>query len=346
MKKFLICSYLLFLIGLPVSSLEIDEKLTLRILNISSTKKTLLSNRGLEDGLVVGDHAKFFLTTGVIARGVVVKASPSRSIWSIYRLVDGDAIEKDKVVKIKISSPVKITVDPSKMIEEEDRVRPREVMVENSSPSDKEDLAELKKVSPKRSTRTTGKLEKKTWEVWGMVHGSSLSGTLTRDTLDSIELSGTFIDASVGIEKYVGGQASGILSHISVDAFIEMVNAMSSGANGESNGFQFGLGVNYHFGPSTAMTKKMIWLAHVHLGLAMPMSLTTESTGSSSSTSTGSGYFAAAGGGVKYYMDNGFGVRGYLEYYMRSETYEIEGANSWSNSLSGFRAGAGISYRF
>ena len=100
-------------------ALEIDEKLTLRFLKISSTKKTVLINRGGEDGLVVGDHAKFFITAGVVARGVAEKVSPSRSVWSLYRIVDPNEIIQDKVLNLKIASPVKITDDPSRSLKEE-----------------------------------------------------------------------------------------------------------------------------------------------------------------------------------------------------------------------------------
>lgn len=102
-----------------VQALEIDEKLTLRFLKISSTKKTVLINRGGEDGLVVGDHAKFFITAGVVARGVAEKVSPSRSVWSLYRIVDPNEIIQDKVLNLKIASPVKITDDPSRSLKEE-----------------------------------------------------------------------------------------------------------------------------------------------------------------------------------------------------------------------------------
>ena len=100
-------------------ALEIDEKLTLRFLKVSSTKKTVLINRGGEDGLVVGDHAKFFITAGVVARGVSEKVSPSRSVWSLYRIVDPEEITQDKVLNLKIATPVKITDDPSKSLKEE-----------------------------------------------------------------------------------------------------------------------------------------------------------------------------------------------------------------------------------
>ena len=81
----------------------------MRIVKVSQSKKTILINRGVEDGLIKGDHAKFFLTVGVVARGVVVKVSPTRSVWSIYRLVNADYITDDQVMKLKITAPVKIT---------------------------------------------------------------------------------------------------------------------------------------------------------------------------------------------------------------------------------------------
>ena len=113
-----ILSILAFFFILPqtVSSLEIDEKLTIRFLRLSSTKKTVLVNRGLEDGLAVGDHARFFITKGVIARGVVVRVSPTRSVWSIYKIIDPNAIVMDEIINLKITAPVKLTDDPSKSI--------------------------------------------------------------------------------------------------------------------------------------------------------------------------------------------------------------------------------------
>ena len=113
--KLRILLFILFitLIALHAVALEIDEKLTCRVLRLSSTKKTMLINRGMEDGLVVGDHAKFFITTGVVARAVVLKASPSRTIWAIYRMINPKEINVDSVVNLKISAPVKLTNDSS-----------------------------------------------------------------------------------------------------------------------------------------------------------------------------------------------------------------------------------------
>ncbi len=101
-------------------ALEVDEKLTMRILKNTASRKTMLGNRGIEDGLKQGDHAKFFLSEGVIARGEVVKVSPTRSIWSLYRVSMADEIAPDKVVNLKITEPVELTYDPTRTIIKDD----------------------------------------------------------------------------------------------------------------------------------------------------------------------------------------------------------------------------------
>ena len=108
------------LFSLNAFALEVDEKLTTRIVRTSETRKTLMINRGTEDGLVEGDHAKFIVTAGIVARGVCIKVSPSRSVWSVYRLVNADFIVNDSVMTLKITPPVKITKDETKAIVEED----------------------------------------------------------------------------------------------------------------------------------------------------------------------------------------------------------------------------------
>ncbi|MBP9679904.1 MAG: hypothetical protein KBD76_00750 [Bacteriovorax sp.] len=202
-------------------ALEIDEKLTLRFLKVSSSKKTILINRGAEDGLAVGDHAKFFRTTGVIARGVVEKISPSRSIWSLYRIVDSAEIENDLVLNLKIASPVKITVDPSKSMKDSGEEEGTEIMdinapetseaglagdVTESEKKELEDLQgdeegvvgkaskdglaqnKLKKNNKKKKEELMEEVLpndfsfRKAWEFWGTFYVNSLSGTQESST--------------------------------------------------------------------------------------------------------------------------------------------------------------------
>ncbi len=95
-------------------SLELDEKLFARILDTSDSKRTILVNKGREHGLVKGDHAKFSTPEGMFGRAVVVKISPSRSVWSIYRPVDESKIVAKMAFVLKIATPIKLTTDESR----------------------------------------------------------------------------------------------------------------------------------------------------------------------------------------------------------------------------------------
>lgn len=107
---------LIFLLINSTFALELDSKVLSTIIKVSESKKTILVNKGSEQGIRKGLHAKFSLPSGVIARGVAVKMSPSRSVWSLYRIWKLDSINKGVAVLIKISKPVKLTSDESKSL--------------------------------------------------------------------------------------------------------------------------------------------------------------------------------------------------------------------------------------
>lgn len=239
MKSFLIAT-IVFRAAIT-HALEIDEKLTLRFLKVSNSKKTILINRGAEDGLAVGDHAKFFITSGVIARGVVEKVSPSRSIWSLYRVVDPAEVTDEKVLNLKIASPVKITEDPSKSLKEEpipggtEKMEMNEVSVSHKEvdaqvidEADKKELEGLgieeeERASPKsngQKTKSSDKTSKKIqetsalgpqsfervfinrdWEIWSTLNLSMLSGTTT----DPAATAGTANDTTNSRVDFAGG---------------------------------------------------------------------------------------------------------------------------------------------
>ena len=76
-------------------ALEVDRTLRFSILNFSSSKKTLLLNKGKENGLKKGDQAKFFRNEkNIIARAVLLKASSGRSLWSVFRYRNRNIIKK------------------------------------------------------------------------------------------------------------------------------------------------------------------------------------------------------------------------------------------------------------
>ena len=119
MKKWPLSLFVLFCLAPNSLGLEVGERLTVRILKTSQSKKTVLLNRGTEDALVEGDHGKIFLTSGVIARGVAVKVSPTRSIWSLYRIVDREKLFPDKVANLQVTPPAKLTQDPTRSLQKE-----------------------------------------------------------------------------------------------------------------------------------------------------------------------------------------------------------------------------------
>ena len=349
--KFLIMT-LITLLSFESFSLEMDEKLTIRVLGLSSSKKTLLSNRGLEDGLVVGDHAKFFLTTGVVARGVIVKASPSRSIWSVYRIIDGTLISKDKVMNIKISSPLKLTEDSSRALKADDMSSSIPVMsrgreterITNVSGEDREELDSM--IDSQEPIMMSGK-SKKTLEVFGVLSLNSLSGSYEQGSLAGDSSVG-HVDFSVGLEKYFDSPNS-ILGDFSIFGIINS-RSSSSGVflNSKTSWFEYGLGANWHFYNKPLTYARPIGFATIGGGIGSASSETTVSTSSAASADplSGSSNFLFLGAGGKYYLKNGFGGRIVADYFSSGSTFEFDDDENLTLSMSGFRIRVGLSYRW
>lgn len=103
-----------------VQALNIDESLYLKIVNISSSKKTISINRGSADGLNLNEHASFIIDEGIVAKGVLSRISQYASLWQIYSINQGDFLAKDRILNLKIIPPVKLTVDASKQLIQDD----------------------------------------------------------------------------------------------------------------------------------------------------------------------------------------------------------------------------------
>jgi hypothetical protein len=73
-------------------------------------------NKGKEQGLRMDMHAKLSMPSGIVARGVVVKVSPSRSVWSLYRIWKKDKLEKSLAILFKVSEAVRLTGDETKAL--------------------------------------------------------------------------------------------------------------------------------------------------------------------------------------------------------------------------------------
>jgi len=352
---------LLLMLSVAALSLEIDEKLTLRVLKVSSSKKTILVNRGLEDGLAEGDHAKFFLTTGVVGRGVVVKASPSRSIWSVYRVVDAEKLIPDQVLNLKIATPVKLSPDKTRMINPEPSFAPNQdtsVVLPAGADSVNEDLSDTEdnsgelaslKNDDKEITEqlNLGTFRNKEYEVVTELGLSSLS--MTNDGNGGSTKSNS-LNIALAIEKYFS-KSTGFLRNLSVLAIFNddysksTQNVVSNGTtttkDSNSNTMELGGGAHYHFLQEPFVYGKVIGYTGIHYGMGKVSQTPEDST----ETVAGSTNFFEIPVGLKYYVNQGFGLRVSMNYISRSSTYKYTNITE-TEKLSGFVYHIGLSYRF
>lgn len=361
--KVLVLSILLF--SFTAHSLEVDEKLTIRMLRVSSTKKTILVNRGLEDGLAEGDHAKLFLTTGVFARGVVVKVSPTRSIWSLYRISSPEQIVLDKLANIKITKAVTLTDDPSKSFALEstksgvDRLSIPLAPGANDLPNEEIDQSDKEEISALESDKVVQKdfddlhstIEDnsiKTLEIWTMASFNNLSASYDNPNsstgVTSVNGSSSSVGLSLGAEKYF---RSGFLRPFSIDGFFHHSQANSTGSSGDeikSSVNEFGVGGSWHFYNSLRPHNNFIGYLRgsAAMGSASASSTTYNETDKEfvSSSVSGSSTSFSFGIGGKYYTRSGFGARAIIDYYSRSEGYNEE----VTKTVSGPRFIIGLSY--
>lgn len=348
-----------------VMGLEIDEKLTLRLLKVSKTKKTILINRGLEDGLVEGDHAKFFLTTGVVARGVVVKASPTRSIWSIYRVVDKESVFKDKVMNLKITKGMKLTPDATKDVvaakQGEIDVPPAIALAPGANDldtlkeEDQQDLAALgggnSDDAMRGSSAVSTGISRRTIEVFGLLNFNNMSSS--SDLGDGITTTGTNanVDFSFGIEKYFD-VTSKALRNFSLSAFMHKSTQETVGISGTQislDAFGYGVGANYHFMADALSFGRGIGFANFTIGVGTSqdsISFQTNTVSSDPQSLDGNTTFFSVGFGFKFFLKDGLGARALVDWYQRGESYVLDDGTEYTKTVSGPRVQVGLGYRW
>lgn len=345
------------------AALEVDEKLTLRILKVSDSKKTILINRGIEDGLSVGDHAKFFLTSGVLARGVLVKASPSRSIWSLYRMIDEGKITTDLVMNLKIASAVKVTEDETKVVHEAPKtiggkIEGSEIALAPGA-NDLEDLSHEEQKDFEKLEAVPGQkpIHERPWEIFGMGHFDTLRAETTGRTADiqDANLGGSGDNkswgATIGFERYALVRNMWY-SNFSLYPFFHYAQEEITSLSGRSINqtlWEGGLGLNYHFYNYPNEMKKLIAYGTVAVGGGRidESSLLVTNTATLDVIYQGVERFASLGAGAKFYFTNLFGARAVVDYYRRYETYNADSlGNSYERTTDGMRIYLGLSYRF
>lgn len=359
MKKILV---LVILFSSASYALEIDEKLTLRIKGTSNSKKTILINRGIEDGLAVGDHAKFFVSSGVIGRGVIIKTSPTRSVWSMYRMVNKDFLREEQVLKLKITPAVKLTKDESKMLVTDDSREvkendPRDIGIPLAQGADDLDDSSLsmenRKVSVRLNEETINLLGRNR-EIYGM---GSYSG-FTQETKSSVNNESysndiTNLYLKIGGEYYFKHEDKwysrfSFLTHFALDRRTIMDY---KGTTLKEQGSEFGFGVSIHPTKFPSMIHRLIPYLNYTLTLGSNNSSYTRGAipdaGYSEDAPDASTFAHNVGGGFKYYTSQGIGMRLELSYVLRADNFAEDSNNfSWVRTSSGPRTVFGLSYRF
>jgi hypothetical protein len=357
--KFLLLVFLC-MTSISVMALEVDEKLTIRILKSSDSRKTLMINRGTEDGLVEGDHAKFIVTSGIVARGFCAKISPTRSVWSVYRLVNADLIVNDAVMTIKITTPVKVTKDESQSLVQEDTpTRAGTGTAELGIPlaDGAQDITPAEEAGNELKGMVEGEvpttLVEKTKEVFGFINISGLTSNSKVETgEDSFNSSHAYHHIGLGGEFYPQREREWY-SKFSLAAGLNVMRLSSQAYNGASAAndvTEFSLGANWH--PTKLPSLVMEFIPYFNFGIQMGSVKSSYNPGSNDSggagfASNGSTSAFSFGFGYKYYISNGFGARVILDYYMRTEKYqEDELTNKHNRIIGGPRLMVGLSYRF
>ncbi|MAW07926.1 MAG: hypothetical protein CME61_06555 [Halobacteriovoraceae bacterium] len=357
MKRLFIIIFLL--LNFKAYGLEVDEKLTLKILDTSSTKKTLLVNRGLEDGLVKGDHAKFFNETGVFARAVLVKVSPSRSVWSVYQLIKPDEITKSLVANLKVSTPVKVTADKTKMLTVENTPESSLVPLAPEAYDDpnnqltgqeQKDLAALEDaniVEPMEGVFSDRDLE---W--YSLIQFDSTSSSSDLASNGTATGSNSIFNLTFGLEKYFSTQENW-LKNTSIQIFGVYSAKETSALEGSQSSLtnvEGGIGFNYHFMAPANSFGRLISFANFSFGFGTSQDAFTVKTISDTTNTIlyeGSSNFFSFGYGLKYFTFGGFGFKALAEYMRRGETYNLETEDvPFSKQVSGPRLQVGISYRW
>lgn len=357
--KYLICLFLL--IPSMAFALEVDEKLTSRVVKVSESKKTVMINRGTEDGLIEGDHAKFIVTAGIVARGVCVKVSPTRSVWSIYRLVNADFIVTDSVMSIKITPAVKITKDETQAIVQEDTpvsaasdtatlgIPLADGAQDLSAADEKLDSADLKALE---DSNVQASIVEKNREVYGFLNVSALTSNTKTDIGDqSFNNSQSFHHIGFGGEYYPRNEREWY-SHFSAVAEFSMMRENSQGYNGAgvtNELTEFGFGANWHPTKLPSIANEFIPFLHFtfNIGTVKSSYKAGANTGTLESSANGATSGFSIGGGYKFYTFKGFGARMMLDYYMRTEKYEEDSETDvFNKQVAGPRLMMAISYRF
>ncbi len=339
-------------------SLEIDSKLTVRVLKTSKSKKTILLNKGRSDELVPGDHAKFFVSEGVVARAVVVELSKKRSVWSVYRVINRDLLNSNEIMNIKITPKVKLTDDPLAVVSRDssfsntvdDKVADKEFQVYSDLFDDGKVPESQAKVAMTQELQELDlDISDKNFEIGATIGFQSYSSEVTGTTSNS-DFTGSEFTNNVLISGEYYFESTGIFGYFQ---YLQESLLSFDGALTDSASLEFGGGINFYMFGDPHKANQLI--TYLTTGLGVGSITDTFSGGELASTAqttvevTGSTVALFGGIGFKYFLPSGFGMRFLIDLYRRQDSFNDDvptiTTTDWSRVRMGPRLLVGISYR-
>lgn len=347
---------LFFFFSSGLYSLEVDTKLTVRVLKTSKTKKTILINKGRSDDLVLGDHAKFFVSEGVVARAVVVELSKKRSVWSVYRVINGDLINANEIMNIKITTKMKLTNDPLSVISKDSsysetvdgKVADKEFHV-YSDLFDDGAIPQTPTIAREIKTETDIDMSDKKIELGATIGFQSFSSEVSGTTSNSSYSGSEFVNnILVNLEYY--RERTGFFGYFQ---YLQESLLSFDGAITDSSSLEFGGGMNFYLFADPHKSNHLI--SYLTIGGGIGTITDTFSGGELSPSAqntievSGSTMALFGGFGMKYFLPNGFGMRFLIDVYRRKDSFNDDfptiTTEDWSRVRLGPRLLVGISYR-
>ena len=93
----------------------INHQISVTILDVSSSRKTILINKGADNKLINDTYVKIYdVHKGLVGYAVSVRISPNRSVWSVYKIVQQHYLFNSKKVTFQVINKVALTNDGTK----------------------------------------------------------------------------------------------------------------------------------------------------------------------------------------------------------------------------------------
>lgn len=366
-RYFLLTALLMLQYSSLLHALEIDDVITLRILKTSSSKKTVLTNRGAQDGLQIGQHAKFSSESGVVARGVVMEITDERSIWSLYRVSNPDLVESDTLLNAKISEPMKITTDDTKTLIREDSIadttpnRGAELSLPLEDISG--ELPEGAYQSPKEMSivdqaNIAGAVDLRDYprELLARISLQTLNSKTKANGGSGSDYAGNveMTNFLMGAEFYFKNPDDHWYGHFSFLPYIQYQYQSTlsyEGSIADTKLWEAGLGMQcYMYSPHRGNKFNPYGEIFFAKGRVDDHQAGGErAAGNGVEVAHAQGTATAYGGGIgiKYFFVNRLAFNILAEYYLRTDTFERDENNlAWERTLSGPRLQIGLGYRF